>query len=92
MPAGLPARRCRPLLARVGDGEWLDITVWAGQGCSETTDPELPSARSAFFSQLDTVTGDECGTLIAEHLPLQRHDARPAGTHSTSRLEHGSRS
>jgi hypothetical protein len=65
-------------LIRVGDGEWLDITVWAGQDCGETADPSLPQARAGFFGHIDELIGDECGMLISQETPPEPPSPSPA--------------
>ena len=59
-------------LVRLGDDEWLDIAVWAGQDCGEPADAALPSARLQFFAQLDELVGEECGVIESEDLPPEQ--------------------
>jgi hypothetical protein len=59
----------RACLVKLGDGEWLDITLWAGDNLElETADPALPSSRTAFFAHVDEVLGEECGLLADDGL------------------------
>jgi hypothetical protein len=57
-------------LARLDDGELLDIAVWAGQPSAEAfDDPAQPASRATFYRQIDELLGEECGVLIEEPAP-----------------------
>jgi hypothetical protein len=52
-------------LVRLGDGDWLDIVMWAGQpGEEPAADPGLATSWRAFFGQIDELLGEECGILV----------------------------
>lgn len=59
-------------LVQLAEGEWLDITVWAGpygDGADEPAHPALPASRSVFFEQIDELIGEEIGVVIREDPP-----------------------
>lgn len=65
-------------LIRLGDGEWLDIAVWAGRpGAEAFDDPAHAASRAAFYAQIDELLGEECGILVRQDAgPLLSHPAR----------------
>jgi hypothetical protein len=64
-------------LLRLGDGDWLDITVWAAHDCAGEAQPSRPAARNQFFEQLDELIGEECATAVAEAPVRQRQAGGP---------------
>lgn len=64
-------------LIRLGDGEWLDIAVWAGRpGTGAFDDPAHVASRAAFYAQIDELLGEECGILVHQDAgPLLSHPA-----------------
>lgn len=58
-------------LIGLGEGEWLDIAVWAGPpGAEAFDDPAQAPSRAGFYDQIDELLGEECGILV-------RQDAGP---------------
>jgi hypothetical protein len=67
-------------LVRLADGEWLDIAMWVGlPGDEAFDDPTQAASRTAFYSQIEELLGEECGILVEDTNP------RPSVRRSTSR-------
>jgi len=57
-------------LIRLGDNEWLDIAMWAGQPTADAfDDPARAASRSIFYDQIDELLGEESGTLVDDGVP-----------------------
>ncbi|HEY6309612.1 MAG TPA: hypothetical protein VIY52_02230 [Streptosporangiaceae bacterium] len=71
-------------LVELAEGEWLDITVWAGQsgdvvvsqadrdGTAGPVDLARPASRAFFFAQIDELIGEECGIVVREDAQRER--------------------
>jgi hypothetical protein len=57
-------------LVRLGDNEWLDIAMWAGQpGTKDFDDPARAASRAVFYGQIDELLGEEYGILVDDAVP-----------------------
>jgi hypothetical protein len=66
-------------LLQLGDGDWLDITVWAGQDCANADQPSRPRARNQFFEEIEELIGEEYAIAVAEALARPRQAGGPEG-------------
>ena len=68
-------------LVRLGDGDWLDIAVWAGRPAVDASDDPAPAAsRGAFYGQIDELLGEESGILVhPDPVPQPTVQVPPSG-------------
>jgi len=64
-------------LIQLAEGDWLDITVWAGHAGDaadeRSADPALPASRTVFFDLIEELIGEESGVIIREDRQPDRH-------------------